>query len=121
MVWSFLLDSTICWQRTEERHFHSYIATKTGLSKRAVETAVVALREAGLIAYEGVDLAERGSQPAEPLHHPPCSGCSGRSPTTPRCGTPTTCRCGTLIRGRPCHMTMWHLPHHRAAPSHTGM
>lgn len=53
MVWSFLLDSTICWQRTEERHFHSYIATQTGLSKRAVETAVVALREAGLIAYEG--------------------------------------------------------------------
>lgn len=53
MVWSFLLDSTICWQRTEERHFHSYIAGQTGLSKRAVETAVVALRDAGLIAYEG--------------------------------------------------------------------
>lgn len=53
MVWSFLLDSTICWQRTEERHFHSYIAAQTGLSKRAVEVAVVALREAGLIGYEG--------------------------------------------------------------------
>lgn len=52
MVWSFLLDSTICWQRTEEGHYHSYIAAQTGLSKRAVETAVVTLRRAGLIAYE---------------------------------------------------------------------
>lgn len=53
IVWSFLLDSTICWQRETEYHFHAYIAEQTGLSKRAVEVAVVALRDAGLIAYEG--------------------------------------------------------------------
>ncbi len=58
MVWSFLLDSTICWQRTEERHFQSFVATQTGLSKRAVSVAVIALRDAGLIGYE----AGRASQ-----------------------------------------------------------
>jgi DNA-binding transcriptional ArsR family regulator len=58
MVWSFLLDSTICWQRTEERHFQSFVATQTGLSKRAVSVAVIALRDAGLIDYE----AGRASQ-----------------------------------------------------------
>ena len=46
---TLLLDSTICWQRTEERHFQSFVATQPGLSKRAVSVAVIALRDAGLI------------------------------------------------------------------------
>ena len=123
MVWSFLLDSTICWQRTEERHFHSYIATQTGLSKRAVETAVVALREAGLIAYEGGRPSQnegRNLPSRFTIHH--VRDVLGRSPTTPRCGTPTTYRCGTPSSGdAPATYRCGTLPQGHAAPSHTGM